>query len=150
MTTSSPPPPILVILVRLQGFILTAAAFPALMPTDWMDFLHSQLNIGPFPWAPIVEYLTRSVSTLYAVHGILLVFISFDLERYRPLLGVLILLHGMLGLVMLGIDCWAMMPWWWTLSEGPPITIFALLLGVIYWKWKSTTDNEKSAVKPQA
>lgn len=150
MTTISPPPPTLIVLVRLQGFILTTAALPVLMPTEWMDFLHTQLQIGSFPGVPIVEYLTRSISVLYAVHGILLVFISFDLERYRPLLGVFILLHGIQGLVMLGIDCWAKMPWWWTLTEGPPITIFAILLGVLYWKWKSTTPNETSTLKEQA
>lgn len=147
MTHSTSAPKILVGLVRLQGFILSAAAVPVLMPTAWMDLLHSQLHIGPFPLAPIVEYLTRSISALYAVHGVLLVFISFDLERYRPLLGLLILLHGVLGLAMLGIDLWAMMPWWWTLCEGPPITAFAILLGVFYWRWSTALDTHVSTSK---
>ena len=139
----------LVGLVRLQGFILSAAAVPVLMPTAWMDLLHSQLDIGPFPLAPIVEYLTRSISALYAVHGVVLVFISFDLERYRPLLGLLILLHGMLGMAMLGIDLWAMMPWWWTLCEGPPITAFAILLGLFYWRGSPAPDpNDSSSRNP--
>jgi hypothetical protein len=147
MTNSTSAPKFLVSLVRLQGFILSAAAIPVLMPTAWMDLLHSQLHIGPFPLAPIVEYLTRSISALYAVHGVLLVFISFDLERYRPLLGMLILLHGVLGLAMLGIDLWAVMPWWWTLSEGPPIIAFAMLLGVFYWRWPVALDSHTSSPK---
>ena len=67
------------------------AVLPILMPTEWMVYLHTQLQLGDLPIAPIVEYLTRSVSAVYAMHGVLLLFISFDLAKYRSLLRFLIL-----------------------------------------------------------
>ena len=111
------------------------AVLPILMPTEWMVYLHTQLLLGDLPIAPIVEYLTRSVSAVYAMHGVLLLFISFDLAKYRSLLGFLILVHWLHGTLMLGIDLWAGMPWWWSAGEGPPIMAFAAILGVLYRRW---------------
>ena len=129
------PPKYLTGLVRLQGAMLSVAVLPILMPTEWMIYLHTQLQLGDLPIAPIVEYLTRSVSAVYAMHGVLLLFISFDLAKYRSLLGFLILVHGLHGTLMLGIDLWAGMPWWWSAGEGPPIMAFAAILGVLYRRW---------------
>ena len=131
----APPPRLLTWLVRLQGLALLSASGPIVMPSAWMQAIHSTLSLGELPAMPIVEYLTRSVSALYAVHGLITVYISFDLNRYRPLLGLLIALNAGLGIIMLGIDLWAQMPWWWTLLEGPPIAAFALFLAGLYLRW---------------
>ena len=99
---------------------LCAAPF-VLFPTAWMAVAHTHLGLGPFPDAPLTAYLTRSLSALYAVHGAVIVRVSFDVPRFRPLVGFLGWLHVVFGLTTLGIDLAAGMPWFWTAVEGPGV-----------------------------
>ena len=46
--------------------------------------IHRQVGLGELPQVPIVGYLTRSISALYALHGALLVFMAGDVRRYLP------------------------------------------------------------------
>ena len=55
--------------------------------------------LGPFPTAPIVEYLARSLSAFYALHGVITLVISTDVPRYRPLIGVWAWSFVALGLI---------------------------------------------------
>ena len=73
------------------------------------------------PQAPIVDYLTRSLSILYAIHGAVIFRLSFDVVRSRPLVGFLGWLHAALGVAILAIDLAAGLPWWWVIGEGPGI-----------------------------
>src|SRR5688572_3366178 len=69
-------------LLVLSG-VMTLLALPAVfMPTAWMDHFHRGLDLGPLPQKPIIEYLTRSVSFLYAAFGSLTLLIAWDLRRY--------------------------------------------------------------------
>jgi hypothetical protein len=64
---------------------MTLLALPAVfMPTASMDAFHRNLGLGPLPQGPIVEYLTRSVSALYAAFGSLTLVIAWDLRRFGP------------------------------------------------------------------
>ena len=46
-------------------------------------------DLAPFPSDTITHYLARSSSIMYAVHGLLLIFVSFDIKRYMPLIKLL-------------------------------------------------------------
>jgi len=89
------------------------------MPLHWMDVGHKSLGLGPMPQAPIVGYLARSASALYALHGAMVFFMSFDVERYERLIQFMALAAIIHGAVMLGIDFGEGLPAPWRYGEGP-------------------------------
>jgi hypothetical protein len=119
----------LAFLLRLVGAAELAALAFVLAPLGWMDAVHDGfLGLGPLPAGRIVEYLARHLSALYAVHGAMVLAISFDLPRYRPLVRVLGWSHVGLG-VAVGWAGWsAGFPWAWALGEG---TLVAACGGLI-------------------
>ena len=52
------------------------AFFAIFLPVRWMAVTHEWLGLGEFPASPLVDYLTRSASLLYAWHGGLLLVLS--------------------------------------------------------------------------
>lgn len=119
---------LLVWLLRLFGGVTCCAIFAALLPTDWMAATHAWLGLGPLPRAPVVEYLTRSISLLYAVHGGVIVLASTDVRRFAPLITYLAVADGAAGLLLVVVDVYAGMPWYWTAVEGPSVTVTAAIL----------------------
>lgn len=116
-------------LLRLSGGVELLALPFILFPLPWMMEVHEKLlGLGRMPVEPIVEYLARSLSALYAVHGAVLFFVSFDVNRYRPLIRFLGGLHLLLGATVVGIDWVSGLPWWWVLGEGPGIAAGGALL----------------------
>jgi hypothetical protein len=99
----------------------------ALLPESWMAAAHARLSLGEFPAAPLTDYLTRSISLLYGIHGGLFLVLSTHLPRYAPVVRYMMWMHIVFGASVLAIDLWAGMPWWWTGLEGPSIAGFALL-----------------------
>ncbi len=119
------------------------------MPFDWMDSIHRQLGLGELPQAPIVGYLTRSISALYALFGALLIFLAQDVRRYRLVVRFLAVISVVFGALMLGIDCAVGMPLGWTAQEGPSVILFG---GVFFWLTRpkcflstSVTPSDKSS-----
>jgi hypothetical protein len=111
-------------LLRLIGGVELCAIPFLLFPFTWMNHVHDRvLGLGPLPNAPIVEYMARSLSALYAVHGAVVFRLSFDVTRFRPLIVFLGWLHLALGLTVLAIDYTAGLPWWWVMGEGPGIAV---------------------------
>src|SRR5205823_10083767 len=82
------------------------------------------------PREPIVGYLVRSTSALYALHGAMIVFISFDVARYERLIRFLALAVLVHGAVILGIDVAEGMPPLWRFGEGPA---FAATGAIVLW-----------------
>jgi hypothetical protein len=119
---------LLVWLLRLFGGVTCCAAFAALLPTDWMAATHAWLGLGALPRAPVVEYLTRSISLLYAIHGGVIVLASTDVRRFGPLITYLAVADGLMGLLLLAVDLYAGLPWYWTAIEGPGVTVTAAIL----------------------
>lgn len=119
------------LLLRVLGGVTVTAIVPALMPLSWMDAVHRRLGMGPLPPGPIVEYLARSLSALYAVLGGLVLLISAAPRRHAVIVtyvGVVCVLAGPAA-VVLGIA--AGLPAWWTAAEGPvllPVGVAILLL----------------------
>lgn len=121
------------VLLAVLGCGLMVATVPIFFPVNLMATIHGWLGLGEFPDQPITIYLARSTSLLYAIHGLLMVIVSFDLNRYWPLVPVFGWLHVVIGLLMLGIDLTTPMPWYWTAAEGIPISLAGL---VIIWLYR--------------
>lgn len=117
-------------LLRLAGVMMLLAVPAVVMPFPWMDAIHRQLGLGALPHTPIVGYLTRSCSALYAVYGALMIFLSLDVVRYLPAIRFLAIVGVVFGVAMAGID-WAVgMPFSWAVSEGPWVVTESL---VFWW-----------------
>lgn len=91
----------------------------AFMPHSWMSTVHEQFGLGPLPELPIIGYLTRSVSALYAFYGVITLWVSRDVRRYGPLIDLLGLGNVLFGGFMLLLDRVVTMPRFWILIEGP-------------------------------
>lgn len=120
----------LALLLRIVGLAAFSAIVPTFMPFAWMEAIHRWLGMGELPDAPIVHYLSRSVSLLYAAHGAVVVYVSFDVRRYLPALRILAAILGFCGISMTAIDFWSGMPSYWTVAEGPFLLLAA---GVLHW-----------------
>jgi hypothetical protein len=107
------------LLLRALGAFDLLAFGAVLMPEEWMAATHAWLGMGDFPRTPVVDYLTRSASLMYAQHGAVFLFLSSDVRRFRPLIRFMALLALVSGLIMLAIDLLARIPLFWTLIEGP-------------------------------
>jgi hypothetical protein len=121
---------VLVILLRVTGIVLLTALIPAVMPFSWMQETHRWLGMGELPTEPIVGYLTRSLSLMYAMHGALIYFVSLDVRHFLPLVRLLAILGIVFGGGMIVLDAAIGMPAYWIACEGP----FVILLSfVILW-----------------
>jgi len=119
------------VILILTGAILMLAVLAVLLPVAWMQSVHRWLGLGEFPDLPITAYLARSTSLLYAVHGALMMYTGLTLRwhwRFVPYFGWL---HVIFGLVVLGIDLSAPMPWGWTAVEGGPVAAAGVLVLVL-------------------
>ena len=107
------------LVLRLVGSVSLLAIFFAFNPYSWMAAIHSWLGMGELPNAPVVMYLARSTSALYALGGGLMWALSFDPRRFAPVLSYLGTALALLGLFLLVFDWVEGMPWFWQLGEGP-------------------------------
>jgi len=121
----------LVLLLRILACVTGLALFAVFMPRHCMASTHEWLGVGKFPDGPIVEYLARSLSAFYAVHGGLMWLISTDPRRFAPILTYVIWTTITFGAGLLAIDLLAGLPLHWTLMEGPGVVVLGgVLLGL--------------------
>lgn len=123
-----PPDRGLIWTLRLLGALDLLALVAIGMPLSWMSRINEYCGMGPFPETPLVGYLTRTSSTLYALHGAVLIFVSGDTERYRPFISFLALATIVHGACLLLIDLAVGMPLFWTVLEGPSFSATGALL----------------------
>ena len=114
-------------LLVFNGVMVLLALLAVFMPTAWMDYLHRGLILEPLPRGPIVEYLTRSVSALYAAFGSLTLLIAWDLKRFGPVVTWWGLMAIVFGCILFWVDTIAPMPEHWKWGEAP----FLLLTGAV-------------------
>lgn len=122
---------LLKLLLRVGGTLTGLALFAVFLPTDRMAAVHSALGLGEFPATPLVDYLTRTVSALYAFHGAVLWVASFDVERSAPLIRLLGWGNIAFGGLLTGIQLHAGLPGWWIASEGPWVVASGVALLVL-------------------
>jgi hypothetical protein len=115
-------------LLRLIGAVDCLAIVAVLMPRPLIESISLRLGFAPFPSGPLAEYLARSTSLLYALHGALLLFVAGEVVRYWGLIRWLGWLAAVHGALMLVIDLQLGMPGWWCLVEGPTFAASGLLL----------------------
>ena len=113
-------------LLRAIGVLDLAALAAVFMPAAWHDHLHAGVGLGALPHSPVVLYLARSASALYAVYGALLVFLSSDVVRYLPVIRFLVRIALIHAAVLVGIDINAGLPAWWAIAEGAGYAGWAL------------------------
>jgi len=89
------------LLLRMLGGICLLALIPFFMPRSWLEAGHAFLGLGPFPMAPIADYLARSVSALCAFYGGLLWALSRDVHRFVSIIKYQAL--AIMSLSVLGI-----------------------------------------------
>ena len=117
--------------MRVLGAVEASAIVPALMPIAWIAVIHQWLGMGPFPDAPVAQYLARSTSWFYVIQGGLFWLLSFDPPRYRPVIAYLGVAGLLGGVGLLAMDWMIGMPVWWTLMEGPVVMGLCLTLLVL-------------------
>ena len=110
---------LLALLLRFLGISALFAVGAVFMPLSWMIATHRWLGLGDMPTEPVVEYLARSLSAFYAISGGYCLLMASDVERYRPLIRYLGIAQMVLGVIVLGVDVSAGLPWWWSVGEGP-------------------------------
>ena len=107
------------------------AIVPVFVPHAWMDACHRWLGLGTLPETPIIVYLTRSLSAMYAFHAGLLWIASRDVRRYAAIIIYVGLALVAFGGVMLWIDIRAGLPWFWIAGEGPLTIVTGLVIFVL-------------------
>lgn len=115
--------------LRGTAVLLLSAALAVVMPFAWMNAVHAWFGLGELPDLPIIGYLTRSLSAVYAVLGVACWCCSRVVRQALPLLEMAVPLSLVFALIIILIDVLADMPTLWTLVEGP----FLLVWTVAFW-----------------
>ena len=121
----------LIVILRLSGLLLITAFIAAFLPYETMARIHEQIGLGNFPKLPILDYLARSVSLFYGIHGVIVLYISLDIMKYLKFLKLLCYLGFVFGIVLFGVDMNATMPASWAFSEGPLIVSLNLVVYIL-------------------
>jgi hypothetical protein len=120
----------LALVLRILGTLDLFALAAALSPRPWIVLAHERCGLGSLPDGPVVGYLFRSSSLLYALHGAMIWFVAGDVARYWPLIRFLAVLAVLHGAILVGIDTVEGLPDWWRWAEGPG---FAATGAVVLW-----------------
>jgi len=117
-------------LLRLTGAFEILAFVAVVMPRSWMEVSHSWLGMGVMPDGPLIMFMIRQASYTYGMHGLSLWILSWNVDRFRPLIifnGIAFLLAGPVFFV---IDYTTGMPWYWTVMDSAGCGFFgaAILL----------------------
>lgn len=131
----------LALLLRLAGWVLLLAWPFVFIPEEWMAASHRGLGLGEFPASPLVDYLTRSASLLYGIHGAIYLALATDVPRFLPILRVLAMLTLLAGALLIGIDLHAGLPRYWILAEGPPLLVLGGLMLFLVGRAEATDES---------
>ena len=126
--------------MRYAAVMMMLAIGAVVMPFSWMDNIHRSVGMGPLPDSAIVHYLTRSASALYAGYGAVILFLSFDVRRYRPVIIFKALIGVAFGTVMLALDFAVGMPWHWTVCEGSFVVALSITM---LWLVRGVSDQSR-------
>jgi len=131
--------------LRWIGTLSLLALGAIVMPYSWMDATHQWLGLGRLPDQPIVGYLARSVSALYALLGGLLWALSFDLQRHRPTLCFLGAAIMVFGAILIGIDWIEGLPLYWRAWEGPWVMVMGAAIAWPAFRIKPRANDPVAA-----
>jgi hypothetical protein len=118
----------LIFLLRCCAIMLIMALALVFFPHSWMASINRDLGWGDLPNTARLVYLTRSVAALYAIHGVLVMYISLDVRRYLPLIFCFSIVGMIFGAFMAVLDICIGMPRMWTIGEGPFIILICVMI----------------------
>ena len=110
-------------LLVILGCLAATAVVPMVMPFVWMQGVNDALGLAPLADTPLTQYLARSLSGVYALLGIMTIYIGLDVRRYQRLIVVIGWLTCLLGVALTVIDFALGMPASWSWGEGPPTVL---------------------------
>ncbi|MEZ0264618.1 MAG: hypothetical protein ACAI43_07825 [Phycisphaerae bacterium] len=117
--------------LRVNGAVTVTALLAVFMPVGWMGAVHARLGLGAAPDGPMFEYLARTVSALYAIHGGLCFVLSTDVRRFGPVITYVACAELAFAAALLLIDVKAGMPAAWVMVEAPAVVfVSGLMLGL--------------------
>lgn len=126
-------------MLRFNGLI-TLLALPAVfMPMEWMDKTHRFLGMGAMPRGPVVEYLARTVSALYAFHGGLCLLLARDVRRFGPIISYVAVVALCFAALVFWIDHHARLPRSWMWSESGTVAVMSGIILFLRLKSRRTT-----------
>jgi len=106
--------------LRVGGLGMLFALIFVFCPFSWMVRINAWLEMSEeLIYTPVTSYLIRTLSAMYAIFGVLFLFISFDLPRYRELIRFLGMISVVAGAGITILDATIGLPLAWTALEGP-------------------------------
>ena|ERR1700686_3031083 len=118
---------LLVWFLRISAVMFLSAALAVVMPTAWMAAISKWYGIE-FPDVPLMQYLARAMSAVYATMGASYWFMSCDVRRYLPLLRFTVPLTAVFTVATIALDLWIPMPPDWTVGEGVSLVVWTAAL----------------------
>ena len=112
------PAKLLAFVLRVVGAVECLAFGAILLPFSWMAATHAWLGLGAMSDAPILLYLIRQVSFVYGSHGILLLIMASNVERFRSLIIFTGFSYLVSGPILAATGANSRMPWFWFMAEG--------------------------------
>jgi len=117
----------LVWVLRVTGVTMLFALVFVFCPFGWMQAIHARMGMGELAYTPLLSYLIRTLSAMYAYMGAIALFVSRDVERYGPLIRLLGWIGILGGAGVTALDAILGLPLAWTATEGP----LTVALGVV-------------------
>jgi hypothetical protein len=133
----------LVIVLRATAVLLLLAFVGAALPESWMKAAYESGGLGPWPGGALLVYLAREVSLLYGFYGVLALYLSFDVQRYRPLIRFLAIASIPFVPVIFLVIWGAGLPMVWAVCESTSILVISAL-----WYVASRPAGLASAAEP--
>jgi hypothetical protein len=113
--------------LRATAVLLLLAFVGAALPESWMKAAYEAGGLGQWPDGALLVYLARAVSLLYGFYGVLALYLSFDVQRYRPLVRFLAVASFPFAPVMFVVIWLAGLPAVWAVSESTSILVISAL-----------------------
>ena len=117
----------LVLVLRATAVLFLLAFVGAALPESWMKAGYEWGGLGPWPGGPLLVYLARAVCILYGFLGLLALYLSFDTQRYLPLIRFLAIVGFPFAPVMFIVIWTAGLPTVWAVSEPTAIVVISAL-----------------------
>jgi len=135
------PERILKLILQINGVVMASAVFAVFLSHDQMAAIHQWLGLGKFPDAKIVDYLARSLSTFYAMIGVLYIALARDIHVYASIITLAAWASICFGVASIIIDLQLGFPAWWTWGEGPFVIVYGAVVLWLQQKIKKPTTK---------
>jgi hypothetical protein len=123
--------------MRFTAVMFLLALFAVVMPTAWMAAISEWYGLT-LPAAPLVEYLSRSVSAVYATMGASYWYMARDVRRYLPLLRFSLGVMIVFDVVVIILDVVIAMPLTWTVGEAVSVLSWT---AAFWWLLRRVPDQ---------